>query len=97
MKEELLKSVANTNQIFNAPFMLAVFNLLIGICFIILLLLLGVGVYIWVPIVSILLVHMALIGIGKKEPHIDSIIIARNNIKAKTKNIIKERGNKFAP
>ena len=33
--------------------------------------------------------------IGKNEPHIDNIIMSRRNIRAKTKNLIKENGNKF--
>ncbi|MDE6224185.1 MAG: hypothetical protein K2M23_01775 [Alphaproteobacteria bacterium] len=97
MKEELLKSIAYPSLIFFAPFGLTVFNLTIGVVEIIMFLAFGLVGYIWVPMLQIVIIHLLLILLAKKEPHIDNIIRAKTNIKAKTKNLIKEHGNKFAP
>jgi ATP-dependent protease ClpP protease subunit len=96
LKEELLRSVASPAQVFYAPFGLVLMNMAASIAAVFLLLALGLGGYIWAPIVSFMLVHPILILIGKREPHIDNILRARRNIRAKTKNIIREDGNKFA-
>ena len=97
MKEELLKSVAQPMQIFFAPFGLFLFNVLFSIFIMIILLVLGLGTYLWVPIISFVLFHFVAIIIGKKEPHIDNIFASRKNIRARTKNLIRENGNKFTP
>lgn len=95
MKEELLKSVAQPMQIFFAPFGLFIFNVILTIIFMMGLLFFGFGVYMWVPIISFIILHFVTVIIGKNEPHIDNIIMSRRNIRAKTKNLIKENGNKF--
>ena len=41
------------------------------------------------------ILHMVAMVIGKREPHIDNIIASRNNIRARTKNVLVEDGNKF--
>lgn len=95
MKEELLKSVAQPMQVFFAPFGLFILNVVVSFILMILLLISGFGVYMWVPILLFIIFHCVAIIIGKNEPHIDSIIASRKNIKAKTKNLIRENGNKF--
>ena len=95
MKEELLKSVAQPMQVFFAPFGLFILNVVFTFLLMILLLISGFGVYMWMPILSFIILHFIAVVIGKKEPHIDNIIASRKNIKARTKNLIKENGNKF--
>ncbi|MDR2099093.1 MAG: hypothetical protein LBO78_03675 [Rickettsiales bacterium] len=95
MKEELLKSVASPSQVFYAPFKLAIFNVVANICMMALLLAFRMFGYIWAPILALVLLHMALILVGRREPHIDTMLIARGRIKRGTKNIIKEDGKKF--
>lgn len=97
MKEELLKSIAYPSLIFFAPFGLTLANLAVGVTEIIGFISFGYMGYIWIPMLQIIIIHLLLILLAKHEPHIDNIIRARNNIRAKTKNIIKENGNKFAP
>ena len=97
MKEEVLRSVARPAQVFYAPFGMVVLNLVITANFIIILLVLGMGGYIWIPIIGFILGHGGLILLGKWEPHIDSMIVARRKVSMKTKNMIKEEGNKFTP
>jgi type IV secretory pathway VirB3-like protein len=97
MKEELLKSVARPAQVFYAPFGLAVLNLALAAYFILVLLLFGMGGYIWLPIVGFILLHGVLILVGRREPHIDSMLAARRRVNTKTRNMIKESGNKFTP
>ena len=95
MKEELLKSVAQPMQIFYAPFGLFMMNVAVSVVLMLLLLILNLGVYIWVSIVSFVVLHFLCVLIGKREPHIDNIIASRTNIRAHTKNLLRESGNKF--
>lgn len=95
MKEELLKSVAQPMQIFYAPFGLFMGNIVITVVLLASFPLLGLMSYLWFPIVLFIIFHGISILIGKSEPHIDSIIASRSNIRTKTKNILKENGNKF--
>ena len=97
MKEELLKSIAYPSLIFFAPFGLTLANITAGIVEIILLSGFKLMGYVWIPMLQIVIIHLLLILLAKHEPHIDNIIRARKNIRAKTKNIIRENGNKFAP
>ena len=95
MKEELLKSVAQPMQVFFAPFGLFILNAVISFILMILFLIAGFGVYMWIPVVLFVLLHFVAVVVGKNEPHIDNIIASRKNIKARTKNLIRENGNKF--
>ncbi|MDR1476975.1 MAG: hypothetical protein LBI17_02500 [Rickettsiales bacterium] len=92
-----MRSVARPAQVFYAPFRLVLANLVLNVCLMALLLLFGLGGYIWISIIGFILAHMALILIGRWEPHIDSMLAARGNAQAKTKNMIRENGNKFSP
>ena len=85
MKEELLKSVAQPMQIFYAPFGLFLINVVMVVVFITCLTFLGYGSYMWLPIVLFIVFHGISIIIGKNEPHIDSILASRSNIRTKTK------------
>ena len=95
MKEELLKSVAQPMQVFFAPFGLFLLNVAVTFISMILFLILGFGVYMWIPVILFVVLHIVTVVIGKNEPHIDNIIASRKNIRIKTKNLIKENGNKF--
>jgi type IV secretory pathway TrbD component len=97
LKEELLKSIAYPSLMFFAPFGLAMFNLAVGVLGIAFCLLFGYMGYIWIPMVGIFVIHLMLVALAKHDPHIDNLLRARSNIKARTENIIKEKGNKFAP
>jgi uncharacterized membrane protein len=95
MKEELLKSVAQPMQVFFAPFRLSVANFTMSALAMVALLLFDYGTYIWTPIISAIVIHIILIIIGRREPHIDNILAARGMVYRRTKNIIKEGGNKY--
>ena len=98
MKEEILKSVAQPMVIFYAPFSLFIMNLVISVILMLIFLMLGKGTYVLFSVILFVILHAVAILIGKKEPHISSIISARSNIKVRnTKNAIKEKGNKFVP
>ncbi|MDR1009231.1 MAG: hypothetical protein LBL52_03185 [Rickettsiales bacterium] len=96
MREELLKSVAAPSRLFLAPFGLVIMNLVLTMVFIVGLLAYHMGGYIWVPIVTFLLTHLALVAIGTVEPHIDNMLALKLQFRAKTRNMIKEPGDKFA-
>ena len=95
MKEDLLKSVAQPMMIFYAPFGLFVMN--VAFCFVLLFLGLVTGstVFMVFSILLFVVLHFVAIIIGKKEPHIDNILASRSNIKARTRNVLREKGNKF--
>ena len=98
MKEEILKSVAQPMVIFYAPFSLFIMNLVFCVILMVLFLMYGKGTYVLFSVILFVILHVIAILIGKKEPHISSIIAARTNIKVKnTKNAVKEKGNKFTP
>lgn len=95
LKEELLKSVAQPMMIFYAPFGLFIMNFFFCVFLMLGMLFLGSASYmIWVVLLFVVL-HMVAIVVGKKEPHIDNILASRANIRAHTKNVLKENGNKF--
>jgi|GEM_PF-2803529 len=95
MKEELLKAVAQPMQVFFAPFRMSVANFTLNAMAMAVLLIIGYGTYIWVPIISTIFWHIILIVIGRREPHIDNIIASRSMVARVTKNIINEGGNKY--
>ncbi len=95
MKEELLKSVAQPVKVFYVPFSLFMLNFAINLVLMLFFVILGKGIYILWLVFLFMILHLVFIIVGKKEPHIDSIIRARQNIKVKTKNVLKENGNKF--
>lgn len=95
MKEELLKSVAQPMQIFYAPFGLFLANFFLCFALMLLLLVFGAGVYMLWAVLLFVVLHFVAVIIGKREPHIDNIIASRKNIRAKTRNVLGENGNKF--
>ena len=97
MKEAILKSVSKPMMLFYAPFLPAIVNIVVQfiiMMFIFLLTQKGEAVFI---IVSIVFIHLFLIYVGKKDPHISNMIISYFNTPRLTKNIVKEKGNKFIP
>ncbi len=96
MKEELLKSVAQPMQIFFAPFGLFMLDLIITGVLMISFVFFGFMSYLWVPLIGFVILFILSVIIGKKEPHIDTIIASRQNIRVKTKSLVKENGNKFS-
>ncbi len=83
-------------QVFYAPFRLFILNVLVFVLLMFSFLFLGLGVYLWILIIFFIFTHAVIIGIGRKEPHIDNILMSRTNIRAKTENMLKEKGNKFS-
>ena len=95
MKEELLKSVAQPMMIFYAPMGLFLRNLVLSIMLLFASLFLGEAVYMIGAILIFVVLHFVAIIVGKREPHIDNILASRKNIRARTKNVMREDGNKF--
>lgn len=97
MREQILKSVAQPLKLFYAPFLPAVINIM-GQMFIMMgVLLMGKGSMVIFFIISICAVHGIIVLFGNKEPHLSSMLTSYSNTPGKTKNIIKEKGNKFIP
>ena len=97
MREIILKSVSKPMMLFYAPFFPALVNIVtqfIIMMFIFLITQRGEAVFI---IVSIIFVHLFLIYLGKKDPHISNMIISYFSTPRLTNNIVKEKGNKFIP
>ncbi len=97
MKEQILKSVAQPPLLFYAPFLPAVLNITLQfVLMIFMFIITGSGKAVFL-IITIVLVHMILILLGKKEPHLSSIITSLSQTPKRTKNIINENSNKFTP
>ena len=95
MKEELLKSVAQPMMVFYAPFGLFIRNFAICVILMFVLLVFGFGIHILWVILLFVVLHFVSIAVGKHEPHIDNILASRKNIRARTRNVVREDGNKF--
>jgi len=97
MKEAILKSVSRPMMLFYAPFFLAIINISVQFFIMMIVFLLtqkGEAVFM---IVTIVLVHLFLMYIGKKDPHFSNMLISYLNTPRSTKNIIQEKGDKFIP
>ncbi len=96
MREPILKAVANPPKIFWGPFLPTMLNL--GIQFPIMFMFMGAFDVnpLWF-IISIVSVHLAIIGLGARDPHISAMIQAYGQYRLKSTNLYKEKGDKFAP
>ena len=99
MKEPVLKAVAAPPKLFLAPLMLAVANLGIQFAFMFICFALqGKGGFNpLLFLITIFLVHLILMSLGAKEPHLTTILKAGGVSFKKTHNMIKYTGNKFSP
>ena len=96
MREPILKAVANPPKILWAPFLPAFINL--GLQFpamFICMALIKINPIFFMG--SIAIGHIVAIVYGMKEPHLSAMILSFGKSAQKTKNLYKERGNKFAP
>ncbi len=96
MREMILKAVANPPKILWGPFLPTLINLALQFP----LMFMSIGVLKINPIfflASIVLVHVAIVLYGSKEPHISAMIQAYGQTYRKTNNLYKVKGNKFEP
>ncbi|MCL2439008.1 MAG: VirB3 family type IV secretion system protein [Alphaproteobacteria bacterium] len=97
MKEEILKSVAAPSRLFYAPFRLFIMNAVLCVLSMLVFLVYGAGAYMWIPVVNFFVIHLILMIAAQAEPHIDNIIFLKLSFLAKTRNAVREKGDKFAP
>lgn len=96
MRAAILKAVANPPKIIWAPVLPALINL--GFQFPMMFITIGVGdVNPLLFVISIVSVHVGIILLGNKEPHISRMIQAFGQTNRTSKNLYKEKGNKFVP
>ncbi len=96
MREPILKAVANPPKILWGPFLPTLLNL--GLQFPLMFISIAVvDINPLLFVVSIILVHTAIIAWGTKEPHISNMIQAFGQARFVSNNLYKEKGNKFAP
>lgn len=96
MREMVLKAVANPPKILWGPFLPVLLN--IGLQFP--LMFMAIGIFDINPLlflVSILIVHIVIIGLGTKEPHLSTMLQAFGQTHKATRNLYKAKGMKFAP
>ena len=96
MREMILKAVANPPKILWGPFLPVLMNIGIQAPF----MFIAIGVFNVNPILflmSVVLVHTVLVFIGAREPHVSSMLQAFGQANKVSKNLYKEKGNKFAP
>ena len=96
MKEMVLKAVANPPKILWGPFLPVLLN--IGLQFP--LMFMAIGVFNMNPLfflVSIVIVHVFIVSLGVKEPHLSTMIQAFGQTRKPTINLYKVKGDKFAP
>lgn len=96
MREMILKAVANPPKILWGPFLPVLLN--IGLQFPIMFM--AIGVLDMNPLfflISILIVHLIVISLGLKEPHLSTMLQAYGQSYKPTNNLYKSKGMKFAP
>ena len=96
MRDMILKAVAQPPKLFWAPVLPAAVNagLQMPMMFI------GIGIGDINPLLfvtTIVLSHMVIMAAGVREPHLSAMIQAFGQTNKVSKNLYKERGNKFEP
>ena len=96
MREPILKAVANPPKIFWGPVLPVMMNL--GIQFPIMFMFMGTFDVnpLWF-IVSIVLMHIVIVALGARDPHMSAMIQAFGDSRHKSTNVYKEKGDKFVP
>ena len=97
MREEILRAVAQPPKILWAPMVPSLINL--GIQFPMMFIAMGISgaANPLFFVVSIITVHIILIGLGIKEPHLSTMLQAYGQTYKKTTNLYAVKGNKFEP
>lgn len=96
MREMVLKAVANPPKILWGPFLPVLLN--IGLQFP--LMFMAIGVFDMNPLmflVSIAVIHIFIVSLGVKEPHLSTMLQAFGQTHKATSNLYKAKGMKFAP
>ena len=96
MRETSLKAVANPPKILWGPFLPVLLNLGLQFPF----MFMAIGLFDMNPIfflLSILIVHIIIISLGLKEPHLSTMLQAYGQTYRRTTNLYKVKGTKFAP
>ncbi len=96
MREMILKAVANPPKILWGPFLPVLLN--IGLQFPIMFM--AIGMMDLNPLFflfSILIVHLIIVSLGLKEPHLSTMLQAYGQTYKPTTNLYKSKGMKFAP
>ncbi len=96
MREMVLKAVANPPKILWGPFLPVLLN--IGLQFP--LMFMAIGLFDINPLlflVSIAVIHIFIISLGVKEPHLSTMLQAFGQTHKTTTNLYKAKGMKFAP
>ncbi len=96
MREMILKAVANPPKILWGPFLPVLLNLGLQFPF----MFMAIGLFDMNPIfflLSILIVHIIIISLGLKEPHLSTMLQAYGQTYRRTTNLYKVKGTKFAP
>jgi hypothetical protein len=96
MRDMIFKAVAQPPKIFWGPVLPTLLNL--GLQFPFMFMMLGIGEFnpLWF-VVTIVIVHGFIVAAGVKEPHLSAMIQAFGKTNLTSKNLYKERGNKFEP
>lgn len=96
MRDMILKAVAQPPKIFWGPVLPVVLN--VGLQFPFMFMAIGIGdINPLAFIFSILLAHGAIVFAGVKEPHLSAMIQAFGQTNLVSKNLYREKGNKFEP
>lgn len=96
MREMVLKAVANPPKILWGPFLPVLLNIALQFP----LMFMAIGVFDMNPLlflVSIAFVHIFIVSLGVKEPHLSTMLQAYGQTHKSTSNLYKAKGMKFAP
>lgn len=96
MREMVLKAVANPPKILWGPFLPVLMNIAVQFP----LMFMFIGLFDLNPILfltSIAVVHIVIISLGVKEPHLSTMLQSYGQTYKPTTNLYKVKGGKFAP
>lgn len=96
MRDIILKAVANPPKLFWAPVIPAALNAGLQIPF----MFMAIGIWQTNPlifIISVLVGHTIMIGLGAKDPHLSAMLQAFGSTNIVPKNLYKVKGHKFEP
>lgn len=96
MKDIILKAVANPPKLFWGPVLPAALNAGLQIPF----MFMSIGLWQVNPlfwIVSIVLGHLIVVGLGAKDPHLSGMLQAFGTTNIASKNLYRVKGRKFEP
>ncbi len=96
MRDVILKAVANPPKLFWGPVLPTAINMGLQIPF--MFMAIGIGdINPLVFIISIVVGHLVVVGLGVKDPHLSGMIQAFGLSNMETKNLYRVKGRKFEP